>query len=134
MSVLPEIKSKLDSISGLGTIVSGSMPATPHAIGVLREYGGLAPDGRFGVTGVGYERPSVQLIFRGEPFDYSGPRTKAEIAWRALAAIIPGALGSGVSTEYLTVYPQQSPFSIAPMDVNSRYYIGCNFYITKVPS
>ena len=133
MSALTEIKSKLETLS-LGTIVLGAMPGTPNSVGTVREYGGLAAERRFGITGIGYEHPAIQIIFRGEPFDYEGPRTKAETAWRALAAVVPGALGAGVTTEYLTIDPQQSPFQIHPVDVNNRYYIGCNFYIMKVPS
>ena len=134
MIVLFEIKTFLDILGTLGTLTIGEMPATPDAIGTLREYGGQIPDRKFGVTGIGYEKPSIQLCFRGAPHDYSGPRTKSEIAWKALATVVPGALCAGVSTEYLMITPIQSPFPLGPMDANNRHIIACNFWITKVPS
>lgn len=105
------------------------MPATPDVIGVLNEYGGLPPEGAFGVVGVKYENPSVQLVFRGAPNDYAGPMAKARTAWAALAGIQPGAIPGG-STVFLTVVPQQSPFSLG-QDENNRYEIACNFYSMK---
>jgi hypothetical protein len=131
MSIPTEIQAYLVSLGTLGTIVIGSMPASPNVIGVLYEYGGQAPERRFGVSGVGYEHPAFQLIFRGEPHDYAGPRAKAEIAWRALMSVQPRTLGT---TQYLTIDPQQSPFAIRPQDENNRHYVGCNFYATKEPS
>ena len=134
MSILTEIKTLLDALGTLGTIKIGPMPPTPDAIGVIQEYSGQMPERRFGVSGVGYEKPAFQLVFRGIAFDYSGPRTKAETAFRYLMTIQPGALGAGVTTIYLKIDPVQSPFPVAPMDLNNRHYIGCNFYATKEPS
>jgi len=134
MSALTELKTKLDLLGTLGTITIGFMPASPNVIGCLQEYGGQAIERRYGVTGVGYEKPAIQLVFRGDPYDYAGPRTKAEIAWRALAAVLPGALCAGVATIYHSITPQQSPFPVAPPDANFRHTIGCNFYIEKEPS
>ena len=133
MSVLTEVKAFLDAIGTLGTITIGSMPASPDVMGTLYEYGGQGPERRFGVTGVGYEKPAFQLVFRGVAFDYASPRTKAETAWRALAAVLPGATVSG-ATVYLHIDPQQSPFPTEPPDANNRVRIGCNFYATKEPS
>lgn len=134
MSVLTELKIKLDSLGTLGTITIGSMPSTPDVIGTLYEYGGQATERGFNVIGIRFEKPAIQLVFRGAPNDYAGPRAKIETAWRYLAAIPPGALGAGVTTEYLMIDPQQSPFPTQPPDGNNRFYLGCNFYATKVPS
>lgn len=131
MSTPTEIQAYLTSLGTLGTIVIGSLPASPNVIGVLYEYGGWAPERRFGVVGVGYEHPAFQLLFRGEPHDYAGPRAKAELAWRALMSIQPGVLGT---TKYLTIDPQQSPFAIRPQDENNRHFIGFNIYVMKEPS
>jgi len=131
MSALTELKTKLDLLGTLGTLTIGIMPASPDALGCLQEYGGQSPEKGFGVTGIKYEKPAVQLLFRGAPYDYAGPRAKAEIAFQALAAVQPGALCTGVTTEYLTIDPQQSPHPVAPMDSNNRHYIGVNFYIKK---
>ena len=126
-----EIKTFLDLLGTLGTITIGFMPASPDEIGTLYEYGGLPIERQFGVAGVKYEKPSIQLVFRGAPDDYTGPRILAEIAYRALAAIQPGELCTGVTTEYLMVTPQQPPHPTEPIDNENRHNIGCNFYIEK---
>jgi hypothetical protein len=131
MSALTELKIKLDLIGGLGTITIGIMPATPDVMGCLQEYGGQSAERAFGVTGIKYENPAIQLLFRGAAFDYAGPRAKAEIAFKKLVEVQPGALCVGVTTEYLFIDPQQSPHPVAPVDANNRHYIGINFYIKK---
>jgi hypothetical protein len=131
---LIEIQAKLNALGTLGTLTRGFMPGTPDVIGTLYEYSGMMPEGRFGVRGIGYEHPACQLVFRGAPLDYDGPRAKAEIAYHYLADILPGPLGAGVTTEYLTVKPVQTPFPIKPLDAQNRHYIGFNFYIMKEPS
>ena len=133
-TLLYEVKIKLDSLGGLGTITIGTMPETPDAVGTLYEYGGQAPERAFGVVGVKYEKPAFQLVFRGAPNDYKGPRDKCELAWRFLMGVLPGPLGAGIVTEYLEIDPQQSPFPTEPADGNKRIKIGCNFYAMKVPS
>lgn len=134
MTLLEEVRTFLNAIGSLGTIKIGTMPETPDAVCCLYEYGGKDPVGRFGVTGIGYENPAIQVVFRGDPEDYIAPRVKADTAWKALAAFQPGALGSGVTTVYLTIQPKQSPFLLEPGDRNKRIKIACNFYIMKEPS
>lgn len=134
MTILAEIKTILDALGTLGTIKIGFMPATPDEIGVLYEYGGQSPERRFGMSGIGYDKPAFQLVFRGAAYDYNGPRQKADTAWRFLAGINPGPLGSGITTVYLTIDPQQSPHPVAAVDLNNRHQIGCNFYVKKEPS
>lgn len=129
-----EIKARLDALGTLGTLTVGFMPASPDVIGTIYSYGGQQPERRYGVTGVGYEKPALQIVFRGAPGDYAGPRGKAEIAWRNLMTVTPGALGNGVTTEYLMIDPQQSPFPVEAPDTSNRHRIGFNFYITKEPS
>ena len=131
MSTLPEIKLKLDSLGTLGTLKIGFMPATPDAIGVLYEYGGFLPNRGFGVVGVLYEWVSFQLAFRGSPYDYSGPRAKAEIAYRYLVTLQPGALGATVTTNYLKIDALQPPHPVAAVDSNNRHSIGVNFRAMK---
>jgi len=124
-----EVKTFLDGIGSLGTIRVGNMDATPNALGVIYEYGGLSPIGQFGVQGVYQERPSIQIVFRGEPHDYETPMTRARIAYFALAAAQPGTL-SGTSTVYDMIVPAQPPFSTGK-DPNNRYEVKCNYYLTK---
>lgn len=134
MITAQEIKAKLDSLGTLGTITIGHMPASPDVVGTIYEYGGREAERGFGVSGIKYEKPALQIVFRGAPNDYIGPRNKAEIAWRYLPTIQPGALGAGVTTEYLMIDPQQSVFPMQPQDANMRHALGFNIYITKVPS
>lgn len=127
-STLQEIAAFLQAApQSLGPVYIGFMPDNPAVAGVVYEYGGLAPDGGFGVGGVAYETPAVQVVFRGLPGDYMGPRTKAEVAYRAMAALQPGTLSG---TMYLLVRPQQSPF-LLQRDNTSRVYIACNFLCQK---
>jgi len=133
-TVLYELKKKMDAIGGFGTLTIGNMPATPDAVGTLYEYGGQAPERQFGMIGIKYEKPAVQVVFRGIANDYKGPRDKAERAFTQLAGILPGPLGATVTTEYLEVTPIQSPFPLGEQDNNNRFRIAVNFYVTKVPS
>lgn len=125
---LVEILTFLNTLS-LGTITMATMPASPDVIGTIYEYAGRVPEGRFGVVGVGWEKPAYQLIFRGSPHDYATPRAKAETAYRALAAVQPGSVG-GSSAEYLWFDIQQQPFPLRK-DQNERFYIAFNFYAYK---
>lgn len=134
MNVLLEIKTKLDALGTLGVHGIGFMPASPNVQGIIQPYGGDRPERRFGVVGVGYENPAIQLLYRGDPYDFNGPFTKAGIALQYLMSIPPGALGNGITTVYLQIDPQQSPHPVAPIDANFRHSIGVNFYIRKEPS
>ncbi len=126
-----ELKTFLDAIGTLGALYIGYMPPTPDAVGVIYEYGGQIPEHIFGNINLKNEKPALQIVFRGEAYDYSSPRTKADTAWRALGAITPGVLGAGITTVYFSVTPQQSPRMIRPIDENNRHYIGFNFYVYK---
>jgi hypothetical protein len=135
MEPIDEILSFLNGLGTLGTLTKWNMPTNPNEIGTLYQYGGLAPDRKFGVIGIGYENISFQLVFRGEPLDGDGPAEKAAIALAALAEIGPGAISSDIDTEYLSIEPMQSrPFPVKEMDKNSRHYLGFNFYVKKAPS
>lgn len=128
-----EIKKFLDTLGTLGPIRIGNLDPTPDVLGAVFEYGGRSAEGRFGVVGVGYERPAISIIFRGIPNDYLGPMTKARIAWQALASVQPGLITLG-SALYLSVKPQGSPFSLGQDPTTKRFEISCNYYIEKEPS
>lgn len=131
MSVGVEIKTFLDNLGGLGIIRVGHLDQTPDALAAIYEYGGFIAEGRYGIRGVGYERPTIQVVFRGAPNDYATPRNRAQQAYLALAAIQPGEIYSG-SSIYQTVTPQQPPFSMG-RDANLRFMIACNYQIVKEP-
>jgi len=137
VSVLNDVAAFL-SAQGLGTvgvdIFIGFLPATPTPCCAVFEYGGSAPSGGFGTYGTVYEKPAVQVVFRGSPEDYLGPRTKAQTAFRALHAVAPGALpGVTPSTpNYLLITPNQQPF-IMERDANRCVKIACNYSCEKEP-
>lgn len=128
MSAL-DVKTQLDTLGTLGTLLIGGLPPSPDVIGAIHEYAGPPPEGQFGVVGIGFETPAIQIIFRGEPDDYETPMNRARIAWAHLAGLQPGELTVG-SVEYLMFKPQQSPFSLGK-DENRRYEIACNYYVMK---
>jgi hypothetical protein len=132
VSLLSEIGTFLAAQSGLGalgtTLFLGAMPASPDVCGALYEYGGLAPSNGFGVVGVQYEFPAVQVVFRGTKQDYATTRAKAETAYRALAGVQPDTLLSG--TRYLQIRPQQAPF-LMRRDDDDRVYFAANYVCEK---
>jgi hypothetical protein len=137
MSVLNEITKKLADL-GLGTdgvdIVEGMMPATPDACCAVYRYGGLAPEHGFGSAGIHSETPGIQVVFRGDPEDYSGPDAKAQTAYEELSKIETQTLtGSETSAFYRTVHAQGAPFELK-RDENKRVYIAVNFLCEKEPS
>ena len=117
----------------LGTIRIGTLDPSPDELGVIFEYGGLQHEGRFGVVGIGYERPTLQITFRGAPHDYETPMRRSRIAWSALASVQPGAISSCHATQYLQIIPIQSPFLINK-DHAERFEIACNYLIVKEPA
>lgn len=126
-----EIKKYLDQLDCLGPIRVGFLDASEDEMGVVYEYGGLNSEGRFGVVGVGWENPTIQLMFRGKPNDYATPMARARLAWQHLMSLQPGKIPCS-NTEYLKITPQQSPFSLG-RDSNMRFEIVCNYYVQKEP-
>lgn len=59
------------------------------------------------------ERPVVQLLTRGAPYDYATARSWAQELWRALGSIRNQALSG---TFYLGVQPLDSPFFLRSDD------------------
>lgn len=143
MSFLTELADYLED-EGLGyftpdndedqTIFIGSLPNSPDSCCSLQEYGGLPTVQGFGVDGSGnsiaYETPAVQLIFRGAPYDYEGPREQARLAYLAMLRIQAETLGS---TFYHHVTALSPPFLIR-RDENMRMILGCNYRIEKTHS
>jgi hypothetical protein len=104
--------------------------------GAVQEFPGLAPEIGFGTGGIQWETPSVQVVFRGAPGDYNGPRLKAEAAYLALAAVGTEVLSAGVggtSAFYHNVHPQGAPSQLV-RDDKDRAYIGFTVLCEKEPS
>jgi len=133
VNVLDEVAVFL-AAAGLGTLgidlFKGKLPNDPDACGVLYEYGGVAPEGQFGATGIRHETPAIQVVFRGAPHDYAGPRAKAGVAFDALTNVETQALSG---TFYHWIHAIQSPFFLQRDDAE-RTLIACNFLCEKEPS
>lgn len=145
MAVLNEIAAKIAAL-GLGTVGTnifwGSMPETPDECCAVYEYGGSPPEMGFGTAGIHFETPAVQVVFRGPvpgpgvATSYSGPRAKAETAYRGLAAVEVATLSAGAggtSALYHWIHPQQAPF-LMRRDEQDRVYIAFNCLCQKEPS
>jgi len=78
---------------------------TADLIASLTETPGFPPEEVHDVVGPSREKPVVQLIVRGAPYDYATPRLWAQQIWVALGTIRNTSL-SGVF--YLWVKPLQS--------------------------
>ncbi len=138
MAMLDEILAFL-AAEGLGTVAidlfKSKMPATPDACGTVYGSGGSGPDMNFGSSGVRFENPAVQIVFRGAPDDHDGPEAKAQTAFDSMVGIAVDQVLSG--TKYLMVRALQQPFAFgknAGQDENNRWRFACNFLVEKEPS
>lgn len=111
------------------SIHAGLLPATPDIAMAVYEFGGPSPDLGFGVPGVQYEHPSLQIVCRGVVRDYDGPRDMIQLAYLALATVQAQTL---TGTLYLMIRPQQNPF-LRERDAKERCVFVCNFSVDKVP-
>ena len=129
-NVLDDLATRVaTAISGtVGTnVVKATMPPTPNACVALYETGGLAPTRAFGTAGIQYDRPGIQFVVRGAPYDYQTARTTAQTIFENLATIETEDLSG---TRYYLSENLQEPF---PRDVDdlARPYIAFNMIFTK---
>lgn len=119
MSLGEEIADKLASL-GLGvvgtSIFIGMLPDHPDELLAVMETGGSAPTFGFGVPGLKFETPNVQVIVRGARGDYSAPRFTIGLAYKGLSTVQGQYLGL---TYYHMIKPIQSPFMLH-RDQNER--------------
>lgn len=108
----------------------GVMRDAPDECAAIYEYSGLPPDWTLGQSAASAEYPRLQVVFRGDPGDYSTPRATAETAYRACAAQRNSTL---TSTKYQLLQPLQAPFQIR-RDEKDRVYIGFNVQAMKALS
>lgn len=102
------------------TVNKGFLPASPDkAIGVF-ETGGFRNDGHTDAT---VDRPTFQLLVRGDAFGYSTARTKLTAARTALEGIGNENMGG---RRYVHVQAQHEALSLG-QDENSRPKLVMNF-------
>lgn len=110
-------------------IFSGFMPPLPDRAVAIFESGGResvrAMSESAGKTPA--ERPRVQVLVRGQPFDYQQARLKANDVFKVLDQLGETTVNS---TRYLWMAAVQSPFSLG-QDENNRPEIACNYDVVK---
>lgn len=127
-----EIAARLaGKVSGY-TIDRGVMRDETNKRVCIYEYSGTAADLKFGNPSdpILYEHPTFQVVVRGEPTDYDGPRLVIEAIRDDLVKVWTTNL-SGVY--YTWIQPIQAPFWLQN-DAKNRHYFVVNFRAEKVPS
>lgn len=135
MPLLEDIASHLVS-AGLGLVSSdpgqnlwaGKMPTTPHIVTVIYEYSGRPGHHGFGVPGLKYEEPGVQIQTRGAPGVYAEPRNRLESILKKLY-LIQGTTIS--STKYLMVRPAVGITQFGPPDGQGRLIFTASVLVEK---
>jgi hypothetical protein len=118
------------AIPNLGLIQLGTLPASPNKVLALRKYSPKPSDLGYGVDGIQFEYPGLQILARGEPLDYAEPEARIEAAYQAGAKVQAKVL-SGV--QHLIWLPQQPPF-LLERDENNCFVFAANFICQKRPS
>lgn len=104
-------------------------PETPDACGAVIDGPGLKPIYALGGS-IAWERPKLQIRFRGVPEDYATPRALAELAYQALAGVDNQTLNS---TRYLSITPIQTPYAMDG-DKKGRFEVGFTVEVAKALS
>jgi hypothetical protein len=128
--LLNEIGTRITGLVTGYAIDKGTMMDDTDKRIALYETVGFESEPGFSVTGVQWEHPGLQVVTRGQPTDYEGPRAAIETIYADLTEIQAATL-SGVS--YLMVKARQAPFFLK-RDEKQRVYFAVNFMIDKVPS
>lgn len=125
------------STQGIGTVGSTGdwgifkslMPPEPNRCVALFETGGTAPYRAMSASAgsVPAERPRVQVVVRGNAFDYEQARSKANDIFKKLDQLGDVTINS---VRYLWVAGAQSPFGIG-VDENNRPEVVCNYDVVK---
>lgn len=130
-NTLDHIKTYLAAVSPtLGSLYTTEMPESPDACMSILSYAGRPAETGFGVAGIQYENPGVQLKTRGVADDEDGPHDTLYRAYKELAKVQAVTL-SGV--RYLWVSAQQAPYKLE-VDGAGRIIYCCNFICRKEPS
>lgn len=134
MTLLGDIATRLGTLSGGAlsgyTVLTGFRPDYPDKIVVIYETGGRGASLGFGVAGIQFEYPSIQVLARGEADDYAGPRAVLEAVYQDLPKVQATTLNS---TTYHTIIALQAPF-LLERDPKRRVVLVVNFNIEKRPA
>lgn len=113
----------------LGDVYAGYIPNEPAKLLAVNLYSGMSPQFGFGIPGLKYEEPGLQLFARGEANDEDEPYARIHRAYLELCKIQSMTLSSG--TRYLMFRPRQSPFRLRQDEQNHRFEFVVNFGVWK---
>lgn len=106
------------------------MPNAPDEVTTIYEYPGVGDDPGFGVAGIQFEHPRIQVVCRGKADDYDTPRLQLEKIRQAMTTIQAKTLSG---TKWQMVVSLGGPISLGK-DNNGRVRLACNFQVDKSPS
>ena len=134
MPMLDELETYLvaEGVAAAGAIFQDWLPDKPDVCLVIYAHPGAAPSLGFGVTGIQFESPNVQIVTRAKKLDPLVAETLSWAAFNALVKIQGQVLGA---TEYLIALPQQSPSGVTlGPDEKQRPRFSFNINMRKEPS
>lgn len=133
MAAEEEVKAMLvgASVTTTGLIFIGDLPErTPDlCLAIRRPAGGLRPEKKFGSAAIGYDRPRLQLVARGDVNDYVSGRALIDAAYAACAAVQASTLSG---TLYHALEPEHPPI-YAGEDKNKRPVFVLNVQAVREP-
>jgi hypothetical protein len=129
MSMLDELYTYIPATNSAfaGLLHLGHLPESPNRAIALYEYGSGPGIQIMETLGMAYEDVRLQVVCRGSPLDYVGPRTDC-YNLMLLLMVVQNASLSG--TWYLSIDALQSPFMIE-RDTQERVKIANNYRIVK---
>jgi|GEM_PF-956819 len=138
--LLDEVGAYLQA-EGLGTLGTdlflGMLPvdapngSPPGEVTALYETPGFPAQYVHSTVGADWEQPVLQIVVRGEPYDYAPARLQAERIWVALSQIRNQVLSG---TFYLWCQPLQSVSPVIGPDDYGRPRMSAQFRIGKALS
>lgn len=130
MSTASEIADYLQTQLSIATVyVDFLPPEEPHVALAVFAYAGAPSVGGFGVAGIAFEYPGIQIQARGARDDHDAPELLCNQAWRKVAEIQGMTLGS---TYYLMARSVQSPAKLLTDD-KGRHVFAASFNVEKRP-
>lgn len=117
----------------LGTIATEEMPDSPDEILILSGYNAGRSELGYGVDGIQFEYPGLQLRARGIPKAKREPITRLERARQAAAKVQAMTLnGDGGPVRHLLWIPEG--IFLLDTDSKERRIYACNVIVQKDPS
>ena len=127
MALLDDLKTRIEGLSTGYTVDLGYLSDDTDKRIVIYEYQGLRADHGLGMPGLQFEYPGVQVVSRGVPTDYAGPRAALNLVFLDFPKMQAATVGGSVIK---FVRANQSPFFLK-RDEKQRVLFAVNFIIQK---